>query len=44
MILTLVGHVSTEISRLMYQFLTCDERNKLIAIVPGKIKREIGLH
>ena len=39
----LVGHVPIELSRLLYHFLNTETENKLIAVVSGKRKREIGL-
>ena len=39
----LVGHVPIELSRLMKNFLEANTKNKLVAQVTGKRKREIGL-
>ena len=39
----LVGHVPIELSQLLYHFLTTETENKLIAVVSGKRKWEIGL-
>ena len=39
----LVGHVSVELSSLIYHFLNARSENRMTVEVTGKRKREVGL-